>query len=1420
METINAEDANSNNLSTGSFLELLDTSIGRRQKDKVFATWYNDKGRPVDQYTFQGIWEEAGVVAFELLVKYNLNKGDKVVLCYNFGLQFYVAFIGCLRAGIVAVLIYPPSPTNLSKALPKMNKVIEDCDAKLLIVDNDVNFIRFNPMFIGSRHLWPKTVEYMIHPKKKKIVSKKQEACDFLLKIIKNENQCANALDDDLAFLQYTSGSTGNPKGVMVTFGALKSNVESIIDGIHCICDSAGFDYSKKDISSFTWLPQYHDMGLVYAMSAPFVAGWRTHMTSPLVFIQNPLIWIQMMSRLQVTWSVAPNFAFRLAVRKFNEAKSAGRKEPIANLDLSSIVYLSNASEPVQVDTKMLFEDTFGKYGLSQNWFNAAYGCAETVVYATDAREYKLHQMMNSADGKPSMTLVASGHRKGFAKDQVVIIVCPNAKKELADGEIGEVWLSGPSITAGYYGNPELTKEVFHAKLEGSEMTYLRTGDLAFFVDDYLYICGRLKDLVIVNGVNYYPQDIEYTVQDASPFIRPGCMAAFPSDDIGNDGNLEVVFEIREKHVKDAEAIVNTVRSKIIEEIGLIPSRVVAITERSIHKTTSGKIQRKANREALHNNSFTIIHEYSSSVLTKKLSPENTTKDASSEDRFDSIMISFFGDVYDPSRNWDDLGFSSMLSIQIRDAIADEYTITLSPDCFDVYFNPETLKQFVTSNQGEPLQINLPMLQKVNGMRLSWFMMGVSQGLCSILLLFMFAFPIVPAWYVGKALANMNAFVTIPTLGTNVDIVWFCVPIVVPTWIVGLSLSVILLKWIVIWKYKEGIISIPSSLYLRWWFVDRAMALWEFWVGRLVKDTPLISLFYFLMGAKIHSTVALDSFIREFDLVNIGEHTSLEHSLKCRKFGSWDGDAGPSLRLRSINIGSNCVVKGMTSLGASLGNEVKVHKLSVVPEGAMVPDKVSVEGNPAFARTSMIPSTRIHKFTHNWLFGLLKIVWLLIELYIFFGLALVAQYLWVYHLPYNWRYAPVLEWSLLLLWFSVVSTLLSVMMKWILIGKRRPGPVNNSLWRNFADWAADWHFRVSTDLVYGISSYSRIWNVVLWLYGMDIDFYSTVQALSFSPSKMDLVKIKQSFVSSGLSINVNDGKTYRHIELNKSSIGHLVHIEPEYSSDTMKEILVKQATIPPMSCITHNINNYGSSTKKQYQKMSCWELLKYDVLVAIGYSIYWVLLFCTFIPPYELWMHCFGNPSSIWVAVPALTSALALQTISWIFLCLIFQSITLAFCTERATPWSRALYCVNVDVSWALQTFSFISVTLGSPTYNYFVRMLGGKINGRTLLFPNMLHDFSLLSFEDKTIADSSIITGHYVVYNSVVLGPSCISGILHEGTYAANASICAIESEPCWRAFIGTTDNNAIDKGKTSQWDDFDEDPIIVVPSTKEAFP
>jgi acyl-CoA synthetase (AMP-forming)/AMP-acid ligase II len=326
------------------------------------------------------------------------------------------------------------------------------------------------------------------------------------------------------------------------------------------------------------------------------------HMMSPIDFVKNPLLWLDLMSRHRVHWGVAPDFAFHLVARKFIEARDKNRgKCPIPGLDLSCLHNLQNGTEPIKPSTAGIFNELFASYGLRKNWFHAGYGLAENVVGVCWIHGYHT----SSPRDEDVAPIVAVGSKRNFHPSLVVKIVDTSNSEEVNDGVTGELWIAGPSVAAGYYRKPELTEQLFQAKMKAARSMetkrFLRTGDLAFFQNDKLYICGRIKDLVIINGVNYYPQDIEHAVQEASPAVRPGCVAAFSSSDTSDGaGGLEIVFEIRNQSSNNAADVIQKVRRSVIEIVGLVPFRIVAIKERSIPKTTSGKIKRRASRLSLH----------------------------------------------------------------------------------------------------------------------------------------------------------------------------------------------------------------------------------------------------------------------------------------------------------------------------------------------------------------------------------------------------------------------------------------------------------------------------------------------------------------------------------------------------------------------------------------------------------------------------------------------------------------------------------------------------------------------------------------------------------------------------------------------------------------------------------------------------
>jgi acyl-CoA synthetase (AMP-forming)/AMP-acid ligase II len=1354
-----------------SFLHILCETVSGKF-ETTFAIWYDDSGKAVNQYTFGELWTEAGVIAYSLRYEWGVLKGDRVVLCYNFGLHFFAAFLGCLRAGVTAVLVYPPS-MPLVKSLPKMLNVLDDCHAKLILTDSDVNLLRradmLNPLS-KSRHLWPSGIEYKNTSK----LGEKTTIGLFSLRSVRKDVHFDEETisPTDLAFLQYTSGSTGDPKGVMVTFGALTANLKLIHDSCYQSYRKSGG--IPEEIIGFSWLPQYHDMGLIYALIAPFATGWRVHMMSPLSFIKNPLLWLELMSRNKVTWSVAPDFAFRLVTRKFYEARKLSN-QPIPGLDLSSIRYLQTAAEPIRLDTREYFDSTFKDFNLRDNWFCAGYGLAENVVGCTYLDEYVTTQ--DPGRGNDISLFVAVGHTRTFPSAQVLKVVDPQTLVEVADGAKGELWVAGPSVALGYYKKPELTKETFEAKIEGVDLTFLRTGDLAFFQEGYLYICGRIKDLIIINGVNYYPQDIEAVVQDASKAIRPGCVAAFASNDTGNDGSLEIVFEIRRSATVSANEILALVLSGVVQNIGVSPSRVVAIKENTIPKTTSGKIRRGATRSALHTEKLAILLDWNGNSQDDKIQPSADSLDGalvsknngdSLLESFDDILTHFFGINPNPNESWVNLGLSSMISMQLRNAISDRFCVTLPSDCFDRYPTSAHLKDFVMNSQGTPIPTKLPMLDLLPSVAISWLTMGILQAFGVVLLLLLFAVPIIPAWFVGKAVYGNEALIV--AVGDHRWLQWIWLPIAVPTWMVSFSLCVVLAKWAVVGRYRECEMAIPSIAYLQWWWVDRALHMWEFWVGLYMQDTLLLWLFYWLMGAKIHPSVKLDAFVREFDLVEIKEEATIDYHIQCRKFGPWkDEEEGPRLRFRRILVQKNSIIGGMLSPGVTIGEAAKVEKSSVVFEGAQVPEGILVAGNPAFASGKIQLSPNLSW----WKLGILKLMWLVVELYIFFAMVLCGELLLDGRLPSDWRYTPLCYWVLIIAQSMVYNVAVSIVLKWILIGRRKPGPFADSVLRTVADWIVDYHHGIGTFVLHELSSNSRVWNLVQRLYGVDIDMHSRTNEL-IPPSQADLISIKRSFVSTVFFNNKLNGE-YKRTDINESSIGWGVRVGAS--------VELTRTVVPPIRYVTES--TVRETVDERYSSQSFLSLLWSEGILLLLYLVLFSMVLLSMVPSYELWMNVI-QPASVWIAVPTLAMLLATQTISSLVLFYVLSLAGLGWTSFKghSKPWNKAFYGVYHSYNWCVQNFTMMSVLWGTPLFGFVLNLLGANVEGRFLFFGSYLFEIPYLSVADRTVSDGAKLVGHSSVYSNITLGPVRVSGILHENTLAmANSTVSAgcKESGP-WR--------------------------------------
>jgi acyl-CoA synthetase (AMP-forming)/AMP-acid ligase II len=1207
---------------------------------------------------------------------------------------------------------------------------------------------------------------------------------DVAFKVTDNLNGTVKPYDEktspsDLAFLQYTSGSTGNPKGVMVTFAALAANIDLVHFGYYqCYGEDGGI---PDEIVGFSWLPQYHDLGLIYAAIAPFCAGWRMHLMSPVTFIQKPLLWLQLMSLHKVQWSVAPDFAFRLVARKFKEAQSrANGSNPLPGLDLSYLRYLTQAAEPARPETHEEFTEVFAPYGLRDKWYSSGYGLAENVVGLSYVHGFVLSKPREEDRSKQ---YVACGKIFMLYPSVTVKIVDPETCTEAPDGKTGELWIAGPTVAIGYYGKPALSNETFRAKLKDEpSVDFLRTGDLAFIQNDFLYICGRIKDLIIYNGVNYYPQDIEFVVQEASDAVRPGCVAAFSMKEVDSEDSIAIVFEIRRRSMSDAKAVCAVVREEVIQKIGLPVDRVVAIPEKTIPKTTSGKIQRRASRAALHQGELKIVHcsvrsstgslRIGSTPAVSERSMEFGNEPKFARSSFNEVLGQILGESFDPELTWEELGLSSMASVQLQNSISDTFRVSLPPDCFGLFPTPRSLETLLSKPQGNPFPVKERKLRYLKTVKLSWQVLGTVQALGIAAILLLVSVSIVPAWYVARPVVTNESLVE-PVLVGDYWHIWAWMPLAIPTFMASFTVSVIAAKWLVIGQYYQEIeLYTPSVYYLRWWFMDRVFDVWEFWVGIFIKDTPLLPVFYYLLGAQIHPSAKLKAFVREQDLVQIGKGTTLKHPLCCRRFTQWDSyQEGPTMVFSRINIGQNVTIEGMLCPGATIGDNALIEKLSVVEKGTQVRAGALASGNPALdAGESPAPSS----CPCWWKLCVLKVIWLFIEYYFFVAIMFAGRIMATDFVPEKWRYYQLFIWIFPVFFFAVTAPITSVAVKWLLIGKRQPGPCKESLWREAADWAADFHFFAATRLLNSVSRYSRFWNIILWLHGMDIDEQSSILIGSFPPSQLDLISLRNSFCPVGSFETRKDGQCYR-TDIIESSLGRNYCIGPG------KKIV--RATIQPMSFVQHDV------IRDDLDKRCTTTSLPDMFLLEAEYWFYGILLiilvgYLSLIPSFEVWM--LVSPPSVFWAVPTLAVVFFLQTVSWSVIYFLFELARHRGSAARTKPWSTAVF---LHPALFFHEWSLVSVLKGTPLFWPVACLLGVKVDGRFLYFGDFIWDGPFLTIKDRTVCDKIVMNGHYVVHKEITLGPTVVSGILHEGTYVMANGVALNKTSGPWRAITGTSE-------------------------------
>jgi pimaricinolide synthase PimS1 len=639
-----------------TLIELLRLRAKNQSNHRAY-TFLVDGESEEARITYAQLDHKARVIAVK--IQELTTTGDRALLLYPAGLDYIAAFFGCLYAGVIAVPTYPP---RRNRPDDRLQAIVKDSQATLVLSTQQI-ISDLEPRLANAPGL------------------KKQQwiATDNIKEESAKLWQVPKINSDTLAFLQYTSGSTGNPKGVMISHGNVLYNQEMV---------KQGYGHSK-DTVSVQWLPIFHDMGLTFNVLQPLYLGVPCTFMAPIAFLQKPLRWLQAISRYRATSSGGPNFAYDLCVQKITP-------EQRAQLDLSCWQVAQNGAEPVRARTLEQFSTSFADCGFRLENFYPCYGMAETMLLVSGGLPTALPIIIQQE--KSIAPVVGCGQT---ILEQKIAVVDPDSLIPCREGQVGEVWVSGKNIAQGYWNRPEETQQTFHAYFaDSNDGPYLRTGDLGFFKGKELFITGRLKDLIIIRGGNYYPQDIELTVEKSHDGVRPNCGAAF-SVDVEGEERLVIVQELERTALWELNKneVMKTIIQGVSEHHELQVYALLLLKPAAIPKTSSGKIQRGACRKAFIEGTFEPVAQWQQDITgTKTTASQKSghgkiTREALQEwlkselSRQLNIPVPEI-DIQEP---WTRLGLDSLASVTLANDLASWLGRAVSPTIVYDYPNIETL---------------------------------------------------------------------------------------------------------------------------------------------------------------------------------------------------------------------------------------------------------------------------------------------------------------------------------------------------------------------------------------------------------------------------------------------------------------------------------------------------------------------------------------------------------------------------------------------------------------------------------------------------------------------------------------------------------------------------------------------------------
>ncbi|NOU49088.1 amino acid adenylation domain-containing protein [Pseudoalteromonas sp. JBTF-M23] len=671
-------------------------ALAKTRGNDVAYQYFFDDEQPCKTLTYAQLDHRARLIASGL--KVHFKKGDRALLLYQSGVEFIEAFFACLYAGVIAVPAYPPKK---NQNIDRLRNIIEDAGATGALTTLKISEIAA-PLFETEASL--QSVPLYTTDEQ---LSQSHEPMSW---------QDISIEPSDLAFLQYTSGSTGTPKGVMVDHA-------NIIDNEQMMKEAFGHDEHTPIVS---WLPHFHDMGLIFGILHPIYIGASAALMNPTFFLQKPYRWLKLLSDTQGVTSSAPNFAYDLCVDTIKD-------EELATLDLSSWRRALNGAEPVRASTLERFYQKFKSCGLKRAAISPCYGMAETTLFVTGSKlgdgakvlkldtqqlqQGKASLLDQNQDNEPFCDLSAANNASTYYAvscgttwhNHKIAIVDAQSKLQLEDGCVGEIWIRGASVAKGYWQRAEQTLEVFNGFIDADEkQPYLRSGDLGFLHNGDLYVTGRCKDVLIFRGKNHYPQDIELSVSLSHDALDNNGGAAFSvTTDKGEEG-LVVVQQVKRTAIRklDSDAVFSAMTTAIIQNHDITPYELVLIKPGRILKTSSGKIQRQENKRHYEQNSFeTIARTKPLQASTEPKQNNYKQKEASNQlthlqERVQCALKDVIAQEVEKSAGsldvdatFQSLGIDSMKAVRVSGELVELHDIELEPT---VLFEYPSIAQLAT----------------------------------------------------------------------------------------------------------------------------------------------------------------------------------------------------------------------------------------------------------------------------------------------------------------------------------------------------------------------------------------------------------------------------------------------------------------------------------------------------------------------------------------------------------------------------------------------------------------------------------------------------------------------------------------------------------------------------------------------------